>query len=436
MADIFKKLFGGGGRQDQARVIENSDSDFADFAGASDPIPESVPDAATVAGAAATPAVSGVPYTKWYNVHERHSLSEFKIEGLILAAASLIFLFHILGARVNRSKAKAWIRAHASVLRNEFALVGFGNAPTMDLDVNVDGDGLLKEQSLFEFATYASGRQNTAFMDVKLTLKKRFNPIMNSIETLISFFSDMFDSPTDAVEATLYPFDGKENLTVPPVPGAAEIRKETKSTYEGFVWAIVNKDAMRKLREDRYDVSLTSTKDHPKLPNWLSVMSESAEITDALLTAELTAAVAAAGDVFDYLIITDQPTDRPRSLEDTAPRKRLFLKYRLPSDGNYEALVTLFSYFLRLPDFLVQSAQFRPEALKKVRATREAMIAQIKKALEEERNEERASEKEKERKLKREAALKGLDAKAQKKFLEREMEKDRRRSQKRMTQRA
>ena len=68
---------------------------------------------------------------------------------------------------------------------------------------------------------------------------------------------------------------------------------------------------MKQLREDRYDISLTSTKDHPKLPNWATVMSESAEVTDLLLTPELISAVEETGELLDYLIITDQPLEKP-----------------------------------------------------------------------------------------------------------------------------
>ncbi|KAG8416668.1 hypothetical protein J3458_007235 [Metarhizium acridum] len=323
----------------------------------------------------------------------------------------------------------------SSVLRREFALVGFGGVPTMDNE-DIQPDSLLKEKSLFEFATYASGRQNTAFVDVKLTLTKKFNPIMNLAETAASFFSDVFTTPSDVMEAFLYPFDGKENLTIPSLPGSEEARaKDAKSNYDGFVWALVNKESMKRLREDRYDVTLTATKENSKLPNWLTVMSESAEVTDTLLTQDLIDAVVAAGDKFEYLIVSDQPVERPVKLDDAAPRKRIFLKYRLPSDNNYDNLLPIFSYFLRLPDFLVQNGRFRPEVLKKVRATREAMISQIKKAAEEEKSEERQFEKEKAKKAKRDAELKGLDAKAQKKYLEKEKEKELRRSQKKMTMR-
>ncbi|KAF4581913.1 DUF1682-domain-containing protein [Ophiocordyceps camponoti-floridani] len=437
---LLQSLFGG--NQPPAPAAKPLDADFADFAadsaGAPEAAPEAVPEPgpgkATLTAAAAAASPTGQqPWTKWYRVQDRHSLSEFKAEGVILAIVALMLVLHVLGARVNRAKARAWMRANAAVLRSEFALVGFGDVPTMDRD-DVIADGLLRENSLFEFATYATGRQNAAFMDVKLTLAKRFNPVLSSIEAVAAVFSEMFAPPADVLEAVLYPFDGKEELTVPKPPGE-DSRKDSRSTYEGFVWAIVHKDRMQKLREERYDVTLASTRDNAKLPAWLTVMSESPEITDALLTKELTAAVTAAGDAFEYVIVSDQPVDKPKTMEETTPRKRLFLRYRLPSSDDYKALTALLTCFARLPDVLVQSARFRPEVMRKVRATREAMMAQLKKAHDEERNEERLAEKEKSRKAKRDAELKGLDAKAQKKYLEKEREKEMRRNQKKMTMR-
>ena len=116
------------------------------------------------------------------------------------------------------------------------------------------------------------------------------------------------------MEPTIYPFDGKENQTVPSLPGSAEARaKDGKSSYDAFVWAVVNKNTMQKAREQRYDLSLTFTKDNNKLPSWLTVMSESAEITEALLTKDLADAAEAAGDLLDYLIISDQPIEKPKT---------------------------------------------------------------------------------------------------------------------------
>lgn len=262
-----------------------------------------------------------------YNIHERHSLSEFKQEGVIFAAIIVVVIIHLWGTRTNRAKAKAWIAAHEEALEKEFVLVGFGGrkAPSAE-DVEKNGllqagaseklnlpVELLKEKSPSEFATYATGRLNVAFMDVNLNMIKRFNPLSVMAEYATSFFFDSISPPGERMEAILYPFDGKEALTVPgQIQSAAESKaRDTKSAYDGFVWAVVGKDTMKRLREERYDVSITSTKDSPKLPNWVTVMSESAEVTDLLLTPELIKAIEQAGDQFEHLIVTDQPVDKP-----------------------------------------------------------------------------------------------------------------------------
>lgn len=227
-----------------------------------------------------------------------------------MACIAVIFTLHYIGTTLNRSKSKAWIKAHAPVLTSEFSRVGF-----LDKDPEqLSPEQLIKETSLFEYSSYATGRQNVAFMDVKISLKKRFNPFMTAIETTLGFFLDSFTTPDDSVEAVIYPFDGKEDKIVPGIPGSAELRsKDSKSSYDGFVWAVVNKDNMKQLRDDRYDVSITFTKDHAKLPNWATVMSENAEVTNTLLTDELVSAIKQAGDLFEYLIVSDQPLEKPRT---------------------------------------------------------------------------------------------------------------------------
>ena len=263
----------------------------------------------------------------------------------------MVVVVHLLGTRSNKKKAKAWINAHAPVLGKEFALVGFGGRPPTVDEVESEGlakslasdtlelpEQLLKEKSPQEFATYATGRQNVAFLDVDLTLLKRYNPLTLFAEWGMSLFFDNSPAPVDRMEAIIYPFDGREALTVPgQAPGAHELRKDTKSSYDGFVWAVVNKDTMKQLRDDRYDVSITTTKDSPKLPNWATVMSESAEVTEFLLTPELIKAVEDAGELLEHLIITDQPIDQP-------------LKYAHPHDVNVDkALTNLFSAGLTRP---------------------------------------------------------------------------------------
>jgi hypothetical protein len=308
--------------------------DFADFAGAPDPSPASPPPPVSPAlgGAPAFPTGAAIgPYTKWYRVWERTSPSDFYNEAFILLFLAILAFIHIWGTKTNRRIAKKWLAAHAPILDDEFAVVGYGGrkAPSID-DAASEGlakasisdrlkipDELLKENSPQEFVTFASGRQNVAFVNVELTLYKRYNPLVWFAEWIAGFLFESMASPVETMTATLYPFDGQEGVLVPVVAGKegqdheSRIRNVPSSTYDAFVWAVVNKEGMKRLRDERYDVSLTNTKDHSKLPVWATVMSESAEVTDLLLTNELVKVIEQAGDALDYLIISDQPLDKP-----------------------------------------------------------------------------------------------------------------------------
>jgi hypothetical protein len=125
-----------------------------------------------------------------------------------------------------------------------------------------------------------------------------------------------------------------------------------------------------------------------------------------------------------------------RRLQETTPKKRITISLRVPSNSkDYISTLPIFTYFLRLPDYLVQNARFRPEAIRKIRQTREEEIKRIKKADDEEKAEERKLKGDKEKKEKRDALLNALSGEEQKKFLDKEREKELRRSQKKRTMR-
>ncbi|KZF21733.1 DUF1682-domain-containing protein [Xylona heveae TC161] len=460
MAGVFENLFGGA-KPSASNVPAGEEADFADFAGAPDPQPASfspvTPSAASAAPAFPTQAHPALPYTKWYRVWERASIQDFKLEMYILPIILVIVLVHLWGAKANRRRAKHWIAAHAPSLEKEFASVGFGGrkAPSIE-SVQQEGlakasvsddliipEELLKERTLQEFTTYATGRQNVAFIDLKLSLLRRFNPFALIAEHALGFFFESMPAPIEKMEVVLYAFDGKEKELVP-VPGGKRgqeildernVKYGSASTYDGFVFAIVNKDLMRSIREERYDISLTTTKNHQKIPQWATVMSESAEVTEMLLTPELVSAVEKAGDALEYLIVTDQPVDKPLKLNETIPKKRIHLSLKLPSGNDYSSTIPLFNYVLRLPDQLVSQAHFRPEVMRRIRQTREDEIRKLRRVDEEEKAEERKVQAEREKKAKREAALKNLSADEQRKFLEREREKELKKSQKKMSRR-
>lgn len=237
---------------------------------------------------------------------ERTSAEDFKLEMYILPFLFALILVHVWGTRANRSKAKAWAKAHAPVLQQEFAQVGYkaGEQPE-------NAEDIVRENKADEYQAYATGRQNVAFIDFKITLVKRFNPFMLLGEYIIPLFFESIAAPAERMEATAYVFDGNETKFSPQY-GSGDAKKVPNSSFDGFVFAIVHKDIMKRMREDRYDISLTTTRDHAKLPVWTAVMSESAEITDMILTPELIKAIHDAGDNFEALVVTDQPIDQPK----------------------------------------------------------------------------------------------------------------------------
>lgn len=95
----------------------------------------------------------------------------------------------------------------------------------------------------------------------------------------------------------------------------------------------------------------------------------------------------------------------------------------------------IFNYFMRISDHLVKSAHFRPEVNRKLKVVREENVKQIKRADDDEKAEERALEREKAKKAKRDQELSLLDAKAQKKYLEKERDREQRKSMKKQTSR-
>ncbi|PKX92781.1 CCDC47 family protein [Aspergillus novofumigatus IBT 16806] len=439
MAGMLKNMFGGSQPSDPAKV----EDDFADFVKAPEPSPASI-----VAGSSSVPALdtqgaTAVPYTKWYRVWERTSPKDFMQEAMVMPLILLIVVFHLWGTRKNRRRAREWAQAHAPALQSEFAVVGFdgvhkstGEADSAPAEL-ISPESILKEKSAQEFVSYATGRQNVAFVDMSIKLPKRHNPIIYWSDYALSFFFDSWQAPTETFEAVAYTFDGREKDLVPVPANDTSSLKVNNSTYDGFIWAVVHKNHMRKFRLDRYDASMTFTKDNAKLPSWVTVMTESAEITDTLLTPELIQAIEKAGDSFRYFIVTDQPIDKPLKIEETTPRKRIHYSVSLPSSASgYSATMPLFNQFLRFTDKLVASAHFRPEVMRKIKHVREEEIKKLRRADEEEKAEERRLAAEKIKKDERERLLRGMTAEEQRKFLERESQKGQRRSMKKYTKRA
>ena len=122
-------------------------------------------------------------------------------------------------------------------------------------------------------------------------------------------------------------------------------------------------------------------------------------------------------------------------IDETAPKKRLLLSLRLEnmSSKNPPPSLPLFHAFLRLPDYLASAAHFRPEVSRKIRAIREQEQSKLKKISDAEAEEERKLTAEKLKKEERERKMRGMTAEEQRKFLEKENQRSRKKSEKKMS---
>ncbi|KAF3917902.1 hypothetical protein ABW20_dc0108312 [Dactylellina cionopaga] len=434
-------IFGGNDESSSSSAI-SSDADFADFAAST---VESIANAATAAAASAGTSIAhaqptGLPARPsifgdehpWYAFWMRVGPTDFITEYFILSFLAVMIGWHFIGVGLNRKIAKNWIMKHVPLLQREYARVGFQRTLTTTEEAKEDvaagkfvgnEKDLIREESSQEFTHYASGRMNVLSTVFDINLKGRGNPFLWAFEIISAFLMDSISAPSDTVTVTTYTADGSD----------ASKTGGHNSKYDSFVWGVVNKKAMAKHRAARYDLSLTKTVDTVKLPPWLTVMTESSEITDILLTKELITALEKAGDSFQYLLITDQPIEKPSTVtEFDKARKRLVLHFNIESNTDSVALM---DYFLRLPDFLVANARFRPEIIRKVRTLREDERRKLERVEEDKKAEERQLEKDEKKKQDRDAKLRGLSADEQKKFLEKERDKEMKKAAKKQTRR-
>ena len=89
-----------------------------------------------------------------------------------------------------------------------------------------------------------------------------------------------------------------------------------------------------------------------------------------------------------------------------------------------------------MSDQLVKTARFRPQVTSRLKQLRENTINQIKKTVEQEKAEEHNVDRERAKKHKRDQKLAALDAKGQRKYLEKEREREAKKMMKKTTVRA
>lgn len=312
---------------------------------------------------------------------------------LIIIASIIAFIFaHLYGASTNKKKVENWIDAHREVLKEEFFQVGFKN-----------GKEYVSESPV-NYVSFATGRLFINSLTANFTLKGRQNIISLTLEYILSFFFNVA-APTDNIDI------------------AISINKNTP--LNGFVFAIVNKEIMKRAREEKYYLSLSKTTDSPKLPVNFVFMSEATEITDNLFTPELEEAVQKAANVLNFVAFTDQRAEHPETVEDIESFPRIVLSLKFPSnEEEAKTSAAILSAAINLVE-VASKQKLRPETIRKLKNVRESAVKKINKLQDEKKAEELAQKKAEEKREERNRISK-LSPAEQKKHEEKERQKEQR----------
>lgn len=337
---------------------------------------------------------------------QRVMANNWKLEFITLGFTIAFVVLYKAGDVYNQYLTTTYLKSLTDVFKKNFHQYG------------VSSDALYIKDSSESFSSYATGRVNIAKVNIDIKLKPRHNLFVWILETLLSLFSASVAMPSDKVNIQITPSSDAE--------------------FDNFITAIVSKIGMNDYRKFNYFLSLTKTSDSANIPESFVFMSEANEFQDKTLTHELKKSLTLqAASFIRFIAITDQPIERPESISDCAPKRKIIISTSLVSKSDELAQVSdvLGAVFNLVDQMASKKISFKPETLKKVVKTRENEIAKIKKIEDEIKQEELAAEK---AKLKRDerTSLRKLSsdeqAKAEKKALEKKQRKAQRKQRVKM----
>ncbi|KAI0774290.1 DUF1682-domain-containing protein [Fomes fomentarius] len=340
----------------------------------------------------------------------------FKNEIYFLSAVLFYAVWYFVGKKANERRAYKWFEAHLPLYKTQFSR-----------PANVEG---LVQDGSSDFFAYSTGRRALTSLHTTFTLRPRHD-----------LFQVVYQFARGIIELDYTVYDRVELEFTFREPSAKE------SPVPDCVWAIVAKDEMKRLRNDRWDMTFTKTTENPALPKSLAVMSEFADITTNLLKLHgpfsLTSVLSqpAILPYFRSLSLTDQPRVRPTvPLEPSEHPKRLILSLELPPNAECAVTLPLITAAFQLVDIIAGEgklpgvsgglhAALRPETRSKLRKTREEVDKQIREDAVREKREEEEEEKAAARKKARDDRVSKLSAAEQQKVLDREKKRMMRKTQ-------
>ncbi|CAE6439577.1 unnamed protein product [Rhizoctonia solani] len=344
---------------------------------------------------------------RWKNLVFRPA--EFKQEGLVFIAIFVYIALYIFGKRINENRAGKWFAAHFPIYAEQFSRPA-------------NGSTLLSDGASDYFA-YSTGRRGVHYAHTVFTMLPRHDIFQIIFQKLYGLV-DLQYAPQDEVLLDIKLRD-KDGLN---------------GEGKGFVWGVVAKKEMQALRKQRWDLSFTKTTDHASVASTLSVMAEVADITDVLLKSTNGQKLAsllntpAVVNHFRYLLITDQPSERPESgpLPANQRERHLLLSLVVPEPSEAKDTVELVKQVFTLVDVIDQKPGFKVETYKKLKKTRFELDAELAKEAEKEKRDEAEEKKAADKRKAAEERLARLSAAEQKKYEERERKKAAKKAQSKM----
>ncbi|KAI0832437.1 DUF1682-domain-containing protein [Trametes gibbosa] len=340
----------------------------------------------------------------------------FKNELYFLGAALFYVAVYLLGKRANERRAFKWLAAHKSLYESQFS------KPNHTEDLSRDGYS--------DFFIFSTGRRALTSLHTTFTLRPRHD-----------LFQYLFQTVRGFVELDYKVYDELELEFTFREPAGKE------GAVPECVWAVVAKDEMKRIRNERWDLTLTKTAESAVLPASLAIMTEFADVTTNLLKSYGTLSlptILASPEIQPYfrsLSLTDQPRTRPeKPLPPSERSKRLILTLALPPTSDAQATLPLIAAVFQLVDVIAGegklpgsrgglNAALRPETRSKLRKTREDVARQIGEDAAREKREEADEQKAAAKKKAQEERLSKLSAAEQKKALEREKKRAMRKTQ-------
>ncbi|KXN89572.1 Coiled-coil domain-containing protein 47 [Leucoagaricus sp. SymC.cos] len=328
----------------------------------------------------------------------------FRNEVFLAGILVLYVIFWWFGSSRNRRVANKWLDAHYSIYKQQFSKT----------ETKL---GRLSADGYSDYFSFCTGRRNIASLHTVFTFRPRHD-LFQFIFQLGRQIMDLQYRPSDVLE-----------LDFTLAPGLLP---------SDFVFAVVAKDELVTIKDNRWDLTLTKTTDNPGIPATFSVMSEFADVTDNIL--KLLGQLIHDEKIRPYfrsLSVTDQPRDRPNGpLLADEREKHVILSLTVPPTSRVNDTIAFVTGLFPFIDSL-NKVHVRPETKAKLRKVREELDKELKADAEKSKKEEMeqaVQDRKAAKKRSEEDRISKLSAAEQRKYLEKEKKKAMRRSQGRVVQ--